>query len=1334
MQTFSRRYYYINSNKACKVSRKNHTKCIFEALLYHMRKIVLLFTVLLLPLWLWSQSKNIIISWAENGEVATSIENSGSIDASAKPTHLNLQFGPTELMFTEQWEATSFVNENSIQLSNVQYGDLTSAERAKLNPQLVPNQLTYSLHTAQGRLQLYTMLKLVPIVRQNGDFKKILSFTMTYSEGGRQASGRRMPITNSVLATGNWYKFKVEKTGVYRLSKSFLDDLGMNTSNVNPQNIKVYGHGGKPLPALNRIDVPMDLPQTPIQVVGGEDGSFDSSDFVLFYGIGTEGYDEENDTNLNPYSNDSFYYVTTSGGPGLRIQEMVEPIAAATTTITTFNDYQFHEEDEDSPAKVGRRWYGNRFDIESEQSFEFSFPNIVAGSTMDITIKAGASATVATSLAISINGTSSNPLTFGTIVDQTLLRTAQDQISVPAGSETVTVDLSYNNSGNPSSIGYLDYISINAMRQLVGADGQFPFRWDDAAVQTGVAEYQLSGASNYSQVWDVSNPFSITSKTNVENGSTLSFKANLGEVRNYVAIHENDYFTPTQIAQSFVQNQDLKGTIFNDASGNFQDIDYLIVTAPFMLQPALRLAQFNKSQNNLNVKVVTTDRIYEEFSSGKQDIAAIRNFVRYVYENASTPGNRVKYLNLFGEASVDYKNRIPDNTNVVPTFHKRNSQSTYTSFMSDDFYGNLDFLEGTIGGEVPNPAGGNFGDIDKLDIAVGRILADDVTLANTLVDKIEAYYSRASYGNWRNNFVLISDDVDQLFEYNALQVNLDNLGDEISENSPSVNVKKIHSDAFQQESSAGGDRYPDVKEAIANSTDVGALIINYFGHGGEDGLAGEFIYTKGVAEALRNKNRYPLVVTVTCEFTKFDLPTRITAGELTYWNPEGGAISLITTTRAISVFVGVEFNELVSPELFGFGVDVPPPPAEAVRRAKNNITSSNRRVIFFVGDPALELAFPKKKIVLTTLNGAPIATATDTLKALSKVKLGGRVTDAFGNLLTDYNGILEGKVLDKDLQRQTLGNDGVRDTPSDVDGDGDPNNLLIMNFKTLGETLFNGQATIENGLFEFEFVVPRDVKVPVGKGRVSLYAQRNNELEDHTGFNLDIDVGGLNEDAPEDNQGPLITLFMNDESFVSGGITNDSPILIAKLEDENGINTASGIGHDMVAILDGDESNPIVLNEYYQAEVDDFTMGTNTYRLRDLEEGLHTLTFKGWDTYNNSSTAEIQFIVAGSDELKITKVLNYPNPFVNYTEFWFNHNRPFEPLEVQVQVFTVTGKVVWTKNQTIETSGFLSRDIVWDGRDDFGDRIGKGVYVYKITVKSTLTNKRVEKFEKLVIL
>jgi hypothetical protein len=317
--------------------------------------------------------------------------------------------------------------------------------------------------------------------------------------------------------------------------------------------------------------------------------------------------------------------------------------------------------------------------------------------------------------------------------------------------------------------------------------------------------------------------------------------------------------------------------------------------------------------------------------------------------------------------------------------------------------------------------------------------------------------------------------------------------------------------------------------------------------------------------------------------------------------------------------------------------------------------------------------------------------------------------------------VLEAKIFDKNVQRQTLANDGASDG-------------FIMTFLTLGESLFNGKSRIVNGAFEFDFVMPKDTQIPVDKGRISFYARRNNAAEDQTGSNLNIIMGGLNENAPLDDEGPLISLFMNDESFTSGGITNDSPILVAKLEDTNGLNTASGIGHDMVAIMDGDESNPIVVNEYYQADVDDYTKGVLEYKLRDLEDGMHTLTFKAWDVYNNSSTQEIQFIVAGDEVLEITRVLNYPNPFVNYTEFWFNHNRPFEPLEVQVQVFTVTGKVVWTKNQIITTEGFLSRDISWDGKDDFGDSIGKGVYVYKITVKSTLTNKRVEKFEKLVIL
>jgi hypothetical protein len=334
------------------------------------------------------------------------------------------------------------------------------------------------------------------------------------------------------------------------------------------------------------------------------------------------------------------------------------------------------------------------------------------------------------------------------------------------------------------------------------------------------------------------------------------------------------------------------------------------------------------------------------------------------------------------------------------------------------------------------------------------------------------------------------------------------------------------------------------------------------------------------------------------------------------------------------------------------------------------------------------------------------------------------VLDENNNSLSNYNGELSVTIFDKNIQTQTLRNDNYDAFPSGS----------TMPFTALGEAIFRGNASVVNGNFEFGFVVPRDIRIPVGNGRISFYTKRNQILLDKSGFNTQIKVGGINSSAVADNTGPTVKLYMNDETFVNGGITNESPFFLAKLEDEHGINTASGIGHDIVGILDGDETKPYIMNDYYQTELNDYTKGKVYFPLRNLAVGLHTITFKAWDVYNNPITAEIQFVVVGNESIALEHVLNYPNPFVSYTEFWFSHNRPFEPLDVQVQVMTITGKIVWTKNQTVTTDGFLSRDITWDGKDDFGDRIGKGVYVYKLTVKSTLSNKKVEKIEKLVIL
>jgi len=503
-------------------------------------------------------------------------------------------------------------------------------------------------------------------------------------------------------------------------------------------------------------------------------------------------------------------------------------------------------------------------------------------------------------------------------------------------------------------------------------------------------------------------------------------------------------------------------------------------------------------------------------------------------------------------------------------------------------------------------------------------------------------------------------------------------------------------------------------------------------------LASERILLKPNILSLRNYFKLNCFVTVTCEFTRFDNPLRETAGEVDYWDKNTGAIGLITTTRQIFVTTGISFNNQLGKYLYSYDPNDSyedyeyPSMAEALRLTKTDPAISGisqRRLVFFIGDPAMKLAFPKPNIRLTKINDIPIGQSVDTLKALSHIKLAGEVTDISGNLLNNYNGELSTTIYDKEINRQTLANDGTR-----LNGQ-----VVKMDFTTLGEIIFRGQATVTNGQFEFEFVVPKDIGIPVGFGKVSFYAKNGTALEDQTGASINtVKIGGVNENAPTDDIGPTIALYMNDESFVSGGITNESPILLVKLEDLNGINTASGIGHDIVAILDGDETNPFILNDYYQTELDNYQKVIVSYPFRDLAPGLHTLTVKAWDVYNNSTTAEIQFIVYDQDqELVINNVLNYPNPFVNYTEFWFNHNSS-EPLDVSIQIFTVSGKLVRTLNgQTtsgIYNTSSLSRDIVWDGRDDFGDKIGKGVYIYKLTVRSPLLNKKVEKIEKLVIL
>ena len=546
---------------------------------------------------------------------------------------------------------------------------------------------------------------------------------------------------------------------------------------------------------------------------------------------------------------------------------------------------------------------------------------------------------------------------------------------------------------------------------------------------------------------------------------------------------------------------------------------------------------------------------------------------------------------------------------------------------------------------------------------------------------------------------------------------MERIADDIKNNAPIFNVNKIYADSFVQANSSGGERYQDVQDAITTAIERGTLVFDYFGHGGEDGFASERFLDVPQVQSFSNPNVLPLFITVTCEYSRFDNPNRITAGELTFWNPDGGAACMITTTREVFISVGQNFNEELMSNLLEFdGTDFTI--AEAVAETKNNVSNFQKFFIYYFGDPAKELAIPEPNVQITRMNGVDVTQSLDTLKALSRVNFEGVVTDNANNVLTDFNGRLSTTVFDKPIDKTTLDNDNFG---------------VNMVFDSQESKLFRGQSTVQNGAFNFEFIVPRDVRIAFGNGKLSFYA--DDETSDRAGFNNDIIVGGINESAPEDTMGPEIQLFMNDESFIDGGNTNTSPNLIANLSDISGINTSvTSVDHDIVAILDGDESNPFILNDFYETELDDFTRGKVVFRFRDLEVGPHTLKLKAWDTYNNSSEATINFVVVSDASITLDNVLNYPNPFVNYTEFWFNHNKPNESLEVQVQIFTISGKLIKTINQQVVTTGNLSRNISWNGLDDFGNKIGKGVYVYKLKVKSTISNISAEKYEKLVIL
>lgn len=1186
---------------------------------------------------------------------------------------------------------------------------------SKFKP-VVPEQIVFNYKNTNARNQAFLKLEINPFIKENGKIYRINELSLEYTPSVISNSHQKDFVSESVLndAASEWYKISVKSDGVYKLDYSALNSMGIDLANLNPNHLNVYGNGAGKLAELNASSKVDDLAKNAIQFVGDADAQFESGEYFIFYAWGpslwkTSGSGFRRD--LNIYSDDSYYFIRiSSADTPKRVSVIASTSAIETDTVNTYNYYDIYEKENYNLVGGGQRWYGDLFDLELTKTVNFSIPDIDQTSPVDF-LSSFASNASSGSNTISYSVGAQN--LFTSLLPTSGSDFGRREIAFSYSNPNASIPLTLTvNRSSPDIMTYLDKIELNARCKLTFQSVELRFR-DLLSVGAGkISKFEISNYSSTNFVWDITDKNEAKIINGNLNGSVFSFNASTDTLREFVCVKDGSFLTPSFVTKLSAQN--LHGLTY---------ADLLIVTHPDFLEQANRLAQIHLEEGTTS-HVVTTEQVYNEFSSGMTDPTAIKWFAKMFYDRANGDVNLMpENLLLFGDGTYDPKNRVQGNNYFIPTFQTQSDtgEDNINNLVTDDYFGMLD-------------DGESMGSLDMMDIGVGRMIVSTTSQASEMVDKIVQYlkkglqnnnfgscatdesYSCTSFGDWRQKFVQIADDQD-----NAYFVVNDTEPQSIytDVNSPNMNADKLYLDAFQQVTTAGGERYPIVFDAITDRVQRGALLVNYVGHGGEAGAAEERVINIPQIEAWTNMCNLNLFVSATCEFTKFDDPARLSAGEYLYLNSKGGAIALMTTTRSVFFNVNTEIGKRLFENVFlrdannkgkTFG--------EIMRLTKNQAnSSSNKRSFNLIGDPALRIALPYYKIVTDSINSFSPNNYVDTLEALSKVTIKGHIEGFNNDLLTDFNGVIQPSIFDKKKKNLTLGQNA--DSP-------------IIEFETQKNMLYHGKATVTNGKFEFSFIVPKDIRYDYGNGKISLYA--NSETEDAGGNEQRVIVGGVNPNGLNDAVGPEIDLFFNTEEFVNGGLTDASPTLIVNLFDENGINTVgNGIGHDVTAILDNNTAEPIILNDYYNANLDTYQSGTVRFQFSDLAVGVHTLKFKAWDVNNNSSESILDFEVQEAENFELRHVLNYPNPFTTSTSFYFEHNQLCSNLEVQIQVFTVSGKLVKTINHLAYNECYRSDGIVWDGRDDFGDQLAKGVYIYKLTATNP-ENQKAEKIEKLVIL
>lgn len=1120
--------------------------------------------------------------------------------------------------------------------------------------------------------------------------------------------GQRTYKDHSVLSTGSWFKISVANEGIYQLDASFLSTLGLGNQ-ISASQLRIFGKKQAMLSENNSGEWSDDLEELAVQVQDGGDGVITGNDKVIFYSPGPHRWTKDSVNNrfthkTNLYSEVVYYFVSV-GGTGKRIAKQQVPVASA-LTINSFDDRYFHELDSVNFLNSGKEWYGEELSSLPGRSLTRTFTvpaaDPVFGQPVTVVANAVArSLNITSSFNISIAGSPLGQLPvppLGGGIFDLFGQSAENRFTGTLNNSPLTLTFTYS-PGSFNSQGWLNWFEVFFRRQLKLQSSKPLFFRDWSSVGNPTAAFIISNTDAATQVWDITDLMSPVQMNISTSSTTTTFGNDANRLREYVAF-SGDLQVPTGIGR--VANQDLHNTT---------ETDYIIITPPQFHSQAARLASFHTNRSGLRVKVAATDEIFNEFSAGIKDPTAIKDYVKMYYDRYKATWTQTgKYLLLFGKGSFDYKVRVKNNTNLVPVYESTSSLDPLSSYTSDDFFGFLDDFEDINSSVVVN----------LLDIGIGRIPAQAPEELKNFVEKVEAYHAPLSFGPWRTHINFVADDEDHNVHLQDAEI----ISNSVASVAPLFNNYKIYLDAFRQEGSSAGQRYPQVNEAINNHIYNGTLIWNYSGHGGPVRLAEETILDQEMVNRWNNPYRLPLFITATCNFAPYDLPGIVSLGENLIVRPKTGAIAMMSTARVVFAYSNRIMNNnyltiALQPDSNGRYRSL----GEAALAAKNYTYQNsgdiiNNRKFSLLGDPAMTLGYPVLKAIASKVNETNILVQADTLSATELVKIEGEVTDYKGNAQPGFNGVVYLALYDKPQTITTLGND--------------PASLPTVSFSSQTSTLFKGKASVINGKYSFQFRMPKDINYQYGAGKISLYA--TDGVRDGAGYSRNVIIGGIQSGSNSDKTGPEIRAFLNDEQFVNGSLTNSNPVLIVKLADSSGINIGdAGVDHDIVATLDEDNSKYYVLNDFYESEQDNYQKGSLRFQLPELSPGAHTLKIKAWDAMNNSNEYILEFIVGNKDELLLDHVLNYPNPFTTKTTFWFEHNQPFTELYTKIEIFTITGKLIKTLSGTIINEGTRSSDIEWNGRDDHGDKIARGVYLYRVTVR-TRDGKKASKIQRLVIL